>query len=33
LKDISENLRDLSGDARRYPSRVLFGDEPKALEP
>ncbi|HVO88500.1 MAG TPA: MlaD family protein [Casimicrobiaceae bacterium] len=33
LRQITENLRDLSEDAKRYPSNVIFGAPPRPLEP
>ena len=30
LKAISDNLRDLTEDAKRNPSRILFGEPPPA---
>jgi ABC-type transporter Mla subunit MlaD len=33
LRHISDNLRDLTEDAKRYPSNVLFGAPPRPLEP
>jgi ABC-type transporter Mla subunit MlaD len=33
LRQITDNLRDLSEDAKRYPSNVLFGAPPRPLEP
>jgi MlaD protein len=32
LRQITDNLRDLSEDAKRYPSNVIFGDAPRPLE-
>jgi len=32
LRQISDNLRDLTEDAKRYPSNVLFGAPPRPLE-
>jgi paraquat-inducible protein B len=29
LRQITDNLRDLSENAKRYPSGVLFGEPPK----
>jgi len=33
LRQISDNLRDLTEEAKRYPSNVLFGGPPRPLEP
>jgi hypothetical protein len=33
LRQITDNLRDLTEDAKRYPSNVLFGAPPRRLEP
>jgi ABC-type transporter Mla subunit MlaD len=33
LRQITDNLRDLTEDARRYPSNLLFGAPPRPLEP
>jgi paraquat-inducible protein B len=33
LRQITDNLRDLTEDAKRYPSNVLFGAPPRPLEP
>ena len=33
LRQITDNLRDLTEDAKRYPSSVLFGAPPRPLEP
>jgi ABC-type transporter Mla subunit MlaD len=33
LRRITDNLRDLTEDAKRYPSSLLFGQPPKPLEP
>ena len=33
LRQITDNLRDLSEDAKRYPSNLLFGAPPRPLEP
>ncbi len=32
LRQITDNLRDLSEDAKRYPSRVILGEPPTPLE-
>ena len=32
LRQISDNLRDLTEDAKRYPSGVIFGAPPRPLE-
>ena len=32
LRQISDNLRDLTEDAKRYPSNVIFGAPPRPLE-
>jgi phospholipid/cholesterol/gamma-HCH transport system substrate-binding protein len=32
LRQITDNLRDLTEDAKRYPSNVLFGAPPRPLE-
>jgi ABC-type transporter Mla subunit MlaD len=32
LRQISDNLRDLTEDAKRYPSRVIFGEPPPPIE-
>jgi hypothetical protein len=32
LRRISDNLRDLTEDAKRYPSNVIFGAPPRPLE-
>ena len=31
LRQITDNLRDLTEDAKRYPSNLLFGEPPKPL--
>jgi ABC-type transporter Mla subunit MlaD len=33
LRQITDNLRDLTEDAKRYPSNLLFGAPPRPLEP
>ena len=33
LRQITDNLRDLTEDAKRYPSNLLFGAPPRRLEP
>ena len=33
LRQITDNLRDLTEEARRYPSNLLFGAPPRPLEP
>jgi phospholipid/cholesterol/gamma-HCH transport system substrate-binding protein len=33
LRQITDNLRDLTEEAKRYPSHVLFGAPPRPLEP
>ena len=33
LRQITDNLRDLTEDAKRYPSNLLFGAPPRQLEP
>jgi len=33
LRQITDNLRDLTEEAKRYPSNVLFGGPPRPLEP
>ena len=32
LRQISDNLRDLTEDAKRYPSGVIFGQPPRPVE-
>lgn len=32
LRQISDDVRDLTGEARRYPSQVLFGEPPPRRE-
>jgi hypothetical protein len=32
LRQITDNLRDITEDAKRYPSNVLFGAPPRPLE-
>jgi ABC-type transporter Mla subunit MlaD len=32
LRQITDNLRDLTEDAKRYPSRVILGEPPTPLE-
>ena len=33
LRQITDNLRDLTEDAKRYPANVFFGAPPRPLEP
>jgi len=33
LRQITDNLRDLTEDAKRYPSNLIFGAPPRPLEP
>lgn len=33
LREVSSNLRDLTEDAKRYPSNILFGTPPRPVEP
>ncbi len=33
FRQVSENLRDLTDNARSYPSQVIFGAPPPATEP
>jgi ABC-type transporter Mla subunit MlaD len=32
LRQITDNLRDLTEDTKRYPAHVLFGEPPRPLE-
>jgi len=33
LRQITDNLRDLTEEAKRYPAGVLFGQPPRPTEP
>jgi hypothetical protein len=33
LRQITDNLRELSENAKRYPSGVIFGEPPKREQP